>query len=632
MSWWCFASGSNAHIVGDPKVFEHLEEIQPEELTAGVQGVAESMATKAAGIGTVKIVSIIGESEVELFIDGVLNVPGATHGLFSKGLALEQGFAVDYDRNTREYSIFKGNQRVITAFPSQGIWIFNIKQPGDPHERKLILGKQKRKRRHKSLNRNITAPTQIVYADLLSPGSGNGTRYKAILVIMDGWSRFLTVYLLTSKEASVVNQLMQQYVLWAERQAGRGIKKIVQSEFEPAENEKFPEQRVLTDKGGEFVNTAIEYWYAARGIEHIKVGPKSSHLNPCERAHQSLIEMTKVQMQAAGFPRSFWPYALKNRVYINNRVYAKPIEGVPYQRIFGVKPDIHHIRKFGSLAYVHVPVSPEKQKQDDNAFVSFVFGYAEETVGCQVYIPSERTVKFVAEVRVQEDITYGDRHDVNPAGINVAELLTFETEPENDKIEANSSSIEGPDSFVPESECSMERVDNVADDCSEVNASVLYEFSESRMKTTPFRLKQGDGDDIGNVNIAEKPQELSSQSSFSPRSDMESQGKVSIIADDEFSCKIRATRSRSAEDVESVAAECGSEDGYESTYSNSKSDELVLDQNVHDGLEPSDGATNRSKLPVVYSKSALKYHLEYERGLHAITHHPKQSETSSVKM
>ncbi|OWY91894.1 Transposon Polyprotein integrase, partial [Phytophthora megakarya] len=182
---------------------------------------------------------------------------------------------------------------------------------------------------------------------------------------------------------------MQQCVLWADRQAGRGTKKIVQREFEPAENEKFPVQRVLTDKGCEFVNTAIEHWYAARGIEHIKVGPRSSHLNPCERTHQSLMEMTKVQMQAAGFPRSFWLYALKNAACIKTRVYAKPIEG----KMFGVKPDVHRIRKFGSLAYVHVPVSPEKHKQDANAFVSFVLGYAEET--------------FVAQVRVQEDITYG---------------------------------------------------------------------------------------------------------------------------------------------------------------------------------------------------------------------------------
>ncbi|POM62613.1 Integrase [Phytophthora palmivora] len=29
--------------------------------------------------------------------------------------------------------------------------------------------------------------------------------------------------------------------------------------------------------------------------------------------------------------------------------------------MFGTKPDIHHIRKFGSLAYVHVPATPGRR-------------------------------------------------------------------------------------------------------------------------------------------------------------------------------------------------------------------------------------------------------------------------------
>lgn len=174
------------------------------------------------------------------------------------------------------------------------------------------LSKQKQKRRQKKLNRGVTAPNEIVCADLLFLGQANGTRYQAVLVIMDGWSRFVTVHLLTSKASSTVNKLMQQYVVWAERQVGRGIKKIVQREFEPAESARFPVKQILTDKGGEFVNGAIDSWYTSRGIEHIKVGPKSSHLNPCEWVQQSLMEMVKVQMHASGFRRSFWLYAVKN--------------------------------------------------------------------------------------------------------------------------------------------------------------------------------------------------------------------------------------------------------------------------------------------------------------------------------
>ncbi|KAE8882304.1 hypothetical protein PF005_g20992 [Phytophthora fragariae] len=123
-SWFCFDTGSNVHIVGDRHSFVHLEDIVPENLAADVKGVAQSMVTQAEGIGTVKIVSIVQDKEVELFIDGVLYVPGATHGLLSMGLALEQGFEVDYDRATRVYSVHKDGEHVIEARPAQAIWVF----------------------------------------------------------------------------------------------------------------------------------------------------------------------------------------------------------------------------------------------------------------------------------------------------------------------------------------------------------------------------------------------------------------------------------------------------------------------------------------------------------------------------
>ncbi|GMF44408.1 unnamed protein product [Phytophthora fragariaefolia] len=294
-AWWCFDTGSNAHIVGELDSFVHMEDIVPENIDADVYGVAHSMATQAEGTVTVKITSVVDGRPVDLFIDGALYVPGDRHGLFSMGFVLEQGLEVDYDRSTRIYSVFKDNVEVIHAYPAQGIWMFDTrartiqaKLPQDMpvanyaaadgvgglqvwHDRlghtcaqylqvMVDRGLQKQKRRRKKLDRGVTAPNEIVYADLLFPGHGNGTRYKAVLVIMDGWSRFLTVHLLTSKEAALVNKLMQQYVIWAETQAGRGIKMIIQQEFDPAASAKFPVQRVLTDNGGECVNGAMKSW------------------------------------------------------------------------------------------------------------------------------------------------------------------------------------------------------------------------------------------------------------------------------------------------------------------------------------------------------------------------------------
>ncbi|KAE9265881.1 hypothetical protein PF001_g30703 [Phytophthora fragariae] len=273
------------------------------------------------------------------------------------------------------------------------------------------LGKQKRKAHRKKLDRATIEPNQVVYADLLFPGKSNGTQYEAALVIMDGYSRFVTVHLLHDKHSKVVNKYMKEYVLWAERQAGRN-----------RDGAAYKVKRILSDKGGELFNDEIDDWYHSKGIEHEKVGPMSSQLNLSERTHQSLEGMTKATMAQAGFPRSLWPEAMRNAVYVKNRVYNKGNQGIPYEMMFGVKPDVHHIRKFGALAYVHVPLAPGRKKLHPNAKIGYVLGYAEDVVGCKVFFPEERTAKFVADLRVAEDVVYRDRHDIDVEDSDLSSL------------------------------------------------------------------------------------------------------------------------------------------------------------------------------------------------------------------
>jgi hypothetical protein len=90
--------------------------------------------------------------------------------------------------------------------------------------------------------------------------------------------------------------------------------------------------------------------------------------------------------------------------------------------MFGVKPDVHHLRKFGAVAYVHVPVTPGHRKHEDNAKLGYVLGYAEEVMGCKVFFPDERTAKVVPDLRVAEDVVYRDRHDVFPEDIDLESL------------------------------------------------------------------------------------------------------------------------------------------------------------------------------------------------------------------
>ncbi|KAE8992602.1 hypothetical protein PR003_g21096 [Phytophthora rubi] len=151
--------------------------------------------------------------------------------------------------------------------------------------------------------------------------------------------------------------------------------------------------------------------------------------------------MVKATMESAGFPRSFWPEALRNAVYVKNRIYNKGTQGVPYKMMFGSKPDLHHIRKFSSLAYAHIPVTPGRRKHHPNAKIGFVLGYSEYVVGCKLYFPEEHTPKYVPDLHVAENIVYRDRHAVDEDELDLSSLH-FTRNAEYMGTDATSSNVE----------------------------------------------------------------------------------------------------------------------------------------------------------------------------------------------
>ena len=97
------------------------------------------------------------------------------------------------------------------------------------------FGKQRRKTFWNALDRMIKQDNEVIFADLLFPGVHNGSPYSAVLVIMDGYSHYVRMYLLKSKTEGEVNGHMTDYINWAERQHDPDSRHLV--------------RQVLTDKG-----------------------------------------------------------------------------------------------------------------------------------------------------------------------------------------------------------------------------------------------------------------------------------------------------------------------------------------------------------------------------------------------
>ncbi|CEG43182.1 uncharacterized protein PHALS_13396 [Plasmopara halstedii] len=104
------------HLTGDRSLFVHLEDIHPESISVNVVGVAATTLTRASGIGRVKVIAQVDDTEAEVFLDDVLYMEGASHGLFSMHLAItNQKLEILYDRAASRSSAYKNGKQLFEA-------------------------------------------------------------------------------------------------------------------------------------------------------------------------------------------------------------------------------------------------------------------------------------------------------------------------------------------------------------------------------------------------------------------------------------------------------------------------------------------------------------------------------------
>ncbi|GAA5935979.1 hypothetical protein JCM1841_006590 [Sporobolomyces salmonicolor] len=102
--------------------------------------------------------------------------------------------------------------------------------------------------------------------------------------------------------------------------------------------------------------------------------------------------MTAAQLDAARCPRSYWPYALRNSVFIKNRTPHAALDGVmPIEAWTGEKPDLTGLRTFGCAAYAPVP-KEKRRKLDAKAVRGILVGHAAGKKAYEILLPDQPTV------------------------------------------------------------------------------------------------------------------------------------------------------------------------------------------------------------------------------------------------
>ena len=138
------------------------------------------------------------------------------------------------------------------------------------------------------------------------PDSIGGSKY--MLTFMDDYSRYTTVYFITSKSETLSK--FKEYVNMVENSTGQEIKKlsIIQEKKESV-------QKIRSDNGGEYTSCQFSKFCKDRGIFHQFTNPYSPEENGVsEHLTHTLIEAARPMMYHSNVPLKFWAEAVNTAI------------------------------------------------------------------------------------------------------------------------------------------------------------------------------------------------------------------------------------------------------------------------------------------------------------------------------
>lgn len=224
----------------------------------------------------------------------------------------------------------------------------------------------------------------VVHADLCGPMENKSlgmARY--FLLFVDDYSRMAFVYFLKSKDETFT--YFKQFKILVENQKTNKIKIL------------------RTDNGGEFCSATMENYMKQCGIVHQKTNPYTPEQNGlCERYNRSIVEKARCLLFDAKFEKKLWAEAVHTAVYLKNISPAAGLDRrTPFELWTGRKPDVRHIRVFGSLCMMHIP-KEKRLKWDKKAKKFLLVGYADNVKGYRLYDPVSQTITVARDVVVME--------------------------------------------------------------------------------------------------------------------------------------------------------------------------------------------------------------------------------------
>jgi transposase InsO family protein len=241
------------------------------------------------------------------------------------------------------------------------------------------MGKIHRQPFPESQNRTVK-PLELIHMDVCGPmpvTSFGGSKY--IATFLDDYTGYSAVRLLSAKgDAAAATKSVFSML-----QNSTGLTVI----------------NVRTDRGGEYMNKDLESYLDQNGIVHQSTIPYTPEQNgKAERLNRTLLEKARSMLADSDLPLEAWGEAVMTANYLRNRSPTAGRDLTPYEMMTGKRPDVGHLRVFGSKAFVHIP-KEKRNKLDFKGAPGHMVGYSINSKGYRIlmegnYVIDSRDVIF----------------------------------------------------------------------------------------------------------------------------------------------------------------------------------------------------------------------------------------------
>lgn len=400
---WLIVSGATTHMTNDRSFFTSLE-----EFAGGWITLADGKQTQILGQGSGVLYGINGEGKVIRIY--VRYVPGLSTNLISVTCLAKKKLNVSFDEEGCRIADQAGDI-VATGFRSGGLYHLRLAESSMQASAGQHL-ENCHHQWHRRLGHRDWAAVERINREQLATGmkvvdcgikpvcecclQGKSARLPFPPVVERKSTQILDIVHTDpcgpmknvtpsgNRHKSDAADHIKDYVKWAANLFNR-------------------KPRVIrSDGGGEFDNGVLRQFYKVEGTTPQFTTPYSPKQNGvAERKNRSLTEMTTCILIDAGLPKCYWGEAMLTATYLQNRLPSRSLQKIPYELWWERKPELGHIRVFGSEAFVHIP-DVKRSKLEGKARKMKMIGYSMNHKGYRFLDPETETVIVSRDARFIE--------------------------------------------------------------------------------------------------------------------------------------------------------------------------------------------------------------------------------------